>query len=215
MVYCKKCGASVNQETGCCTFCGLHVDAYSPKKENIVLKISVALLVLLIALPLGFGVLNNIKAPFDTTDNKEYLTLAEDVVDAIFMDHDFSKMSQHIPESILQQKANAAYVETVEEFCNGMQGSFEQLAEAFSEKGIDTESIEWSIAEEVDLTGVQLKHYQDVYQEASGTNDTLKAAKALDIAVTFSNGEETASGNVFLLLGFKDDTWFIIDYKIQ
>lgn len=214
MVYCKKCGASVNQETGCCTFCGLHVDEYSPNK-NIILKISVVLLVLIIALPFGFGALNSIKAPFDTTDNKEYLTLADDVMNAIFIDHDFSKMSQHIPESILQQKANAAYVESVEEFCSGMQGNFDSLAETFAEKGILTESIQWTISEEVDLTGVQLKQYQDVYQAASGTNEKLKAAKAMDIAVTFSNGEETASGNVFLLLGFKDDTWFIIDYKIQ
>lgn len=214
MVYCKKCGASVNQETGCCTFCGLHVDEYSPSK-NIILKISVVLLVLVIALPFGFGALNMIRAPFDTTDNKEYLTLADDVMNAIFIDHDFSKMSQHIPESILQQKADEAYAESVEEFCNGMQGNFDSLAETFTEKGILTESIEWTISEEMDLTGVQLKQYQDVYQAASGTNEKLEAAKGIDIAVTFSNGEETATGNVFLLLGFKDDTWFIIDYQIQ
>ena len=215
MVYCKKCGASVNQETGCCTFCGLHVDEYSKKKENVILKISVVLLALLIALPLGFGALNTIRAPFDTTDNKEYLTIADDVMNAIFIDHDFSKMSQHIPEAILKQKANAAYVESVEEFCDRMQESFDKMAETFSEQGILTESIEWKIAEEMDLTGVQLKQYQDVYQQASGTDEKLKAAKGIDIAVTFSNGEETASGNVFLLLGFKDDTWFVIDYTIK
>ena len=208
MEYCKRCGAKIDQKTGCCVSCGLHVSDYSKKKKNPALKIIIALVVI-VALFLGVkSIINLVASKFDVAPNDEYLEVVEELMDAVYVDTDVEKFVSLMPEAIVQQM--------IDENFDGDEAAFEaRMQEVYTElEGMtaDEGSVTWEINEELDMVGVQLDHYEELLEEETGVAIKLRSAKALDLTVSYTANGEPMEESMYVLLGLIDGEWYLVSF---
>ena len=197
MEYCKRCGAKIDQKTGCCVSCGLHVSDYSKKKKNPALKIIIALVVI-VALFLGVkSIINLVSSKFDVAPTDEYMEVVEELMDAVYVNTDVEKFVSLMPEAIVQ--------EMIDENFDGDEAAFEaRMQEVYTElEGMtaDEGSVTWEINEELDMVGVQLDHYEELLEEETGVAIKLRSAKALDLTVSYTANGEPMEESMYVLLG--------------
>lgn len=208
MEYCKRCGAKIDQKTGCCVSCGLHVSDYSKKKKNPALKIIIALVVI-VALFLGVkSIINLVASKFDVAPNDEYMEVVEELMDAVYVDTDVEKFVSLMPEAIVQ--------EMIDENFDGDEAAFEaRMQEVYTElEGMtaDEGSVTWEINEELDMVGVQLDHYEELLEEETGVAIKLHSAKALDLTVSYTANGEPMEESMYVLLGLIDGEWYLVSF---
>lgn len=208
MEYCKRCGAKIDQKTGCCVSCGLHVSDYSKKKKNPALKIIIALVVI-VALFLGVkSIINLVASKFDVAPNDEYMEVVEELMDAVYVDTDVEKFVSLMPEAIVQ--------EMIDENFDGDEAAFEaRMQEVYTElEGMtaDEGSVTWEINEELDMVGVQLDHYEELLEEETGVAIKLRSAKALDLTVSYTANGEPMEESMYVLLGLIDGEWYLVSF---
>ena len=208
MEYCKRCGAKIDQKTGCCVSCGLHVSDYSKKKKNPALKIIIALVVI-VALFLGVkSIINLVSSKFDVAPNDEYMEVVEELMDAVYVDTDVEKFVSLMPEAIVQ--------EMIDENFDGDEAAFEaRMQEVYTElEGMtaDEGSVTWEINEELDMVGVQLDHYEELLEEETGVAIKLRSAKALDLTVSYTANGEPMEESMYVLLGLIDGEWYLVSF---
>lgn len=208
MEYCKNCGAKIDPQTGCCMNCGLHVNDYTKKKKNPVLKIIIAL-VAVVLLFLGVkSVINLVSSKTDVATDDGYLELVEELMDAVYVDKDVAKFVSLMPEAVVQQM--------IDENFDGDEAAFEaRMQEAYTEfedMTVDAGSVSWEINEELDVVGVQLDHYEELLKEETGVSIKLRSAKALDLTVSYTVNGEPKEENMYVLLGLIDGEWYLVSY---
>ncbi len=208
MEYCKRCGAKIDQKTGCCVSCGLHVSDYSKKKKNPALKIIIALVVI-VALFLGVkSIINLVSSKFDVAPNDEYMEVVEELMDAVYVNTDVEKFVSLMPEAIVQ--------EMIDENFDGDEAAFEaRMQEVYTElEGMtaDEGSVTWEINEELDMVGVQLDHYEELLEEETGVAIKLRSAKALDLTVSYTANGEPMEESMYVLLGLIDGEWYLVSF---
>lgn len=208
MEYCKRCGAKIDQKTGCCVSCGFHVSDYSKKKKNPALKIIIALVVI-VALFLGVkSIINLVASKFDVAPNDEYMEVVEELMDAVYVDTDVEKFVSLMPEAIVQ--------EMIDENFDGDEAAFEaRMQEVYTElEGMtaDEGSVTWEINEELDMVGVQLDHYEELLEEETGVAIKLRSAKALDLTVSYTANGEPMEESMYVLLGLIDGEWYLVSF---
>lgn len=208
MEYCKNCGAKIDLQTGCCMNCGLHVNDYTKKKKNPVLKIIIAL-VAVVLLFLGVkSVINLVSSKTDVATDDGYLELVEELMDAVYVDKDVAKFVSLMPEAVVQQM--------IDENFDGDEAAFEaRMQEAYTEfegMTVDVGSVSWEINEELDVVGVQLDHYEELLKEETGVSIKLRSAKALDLTVSYTVNGEPKEENMYVLLGLIDGEWYLVSY---
>ena len=208
MEYCKNCGAKIDPQTGCCMNCCLHVNDYTKKKKNPVLKIIIAL-VAVVLLFLGVkSVINLVSSKTDVATDDGYLELVEELMDAVYVDKDVAKFVSLMPEAVVQQM--------IDENFDGDEAAFEaRMQEAYTEfedMTVDAGSVSWEINEELDVVGVQLDHYEELLKEETGVSIKLRSAKALDLTVSYTVNGEPKEENMYVLLGLIDGEWYLVSY---
>lgn len=208
MEYCKNCGAKIDPKTGCCMNCGLHVNDYTKKKKNPVLKIIIAL-VAVVLLFLGVkSVMNLVSSKLDVATDDGYLEVVEELMDAVYVDTDVEKFVSLMPEAIVQQM--------IDENFDGDEAAFEaRMQEAYTEfegMTVDAGSVSWEINEELDVVGVQLNHYEELLEAETGVSIKLRSAKALDLTVSYTANGEPKEESMYVLLGLIDGEWYLVSY---
>ena len=208
MEYCKRCGAKIDQKTGCCVSCGLHVSDYSKKKKNPALKIIIALVVIVVLFLGVKSIINLVASKFDVAPNDEYMEVVEELMDAVYVDTDVEKFVSLMPEAIVQ--------EMIDENFDGDEAAFEaRMQEVYTElEGMtaDEGSVTWEINEELDLVGVQLDHYEELLEEETGVAIKLRSAKALDLTVSYTANGEPMEESMYVLLGLIDGEWYLVSF---
>lgn len=208
MEYCKKCGATIDKETGYCTNCGLHVQEFSEKKKNLPLKILLAVVAVIVVI---FGVktvFNGVSSVYDKAPNDGYLEVVDEMMDAVYVNRDIEKFVSLMPEAVVQAMIKANYGGDAQAFYEAMQGAYAQI----SEIAVDEGSVTWNINEEIDVTGVQLDHYEELYQINFGVTDKIRSAKALDITISYTSNGEAKEDNVYFIIGLINGEWYMIDF---
>ena len=208
MEYCKNCGAKIDPQTGCCMNCGLHVNDYTKKKKNPVLKIIIAL-VAVVLLFLGVkSVINLVSSKTDVATDDGYLELVEELMDAVYVEKDVAKFVSLMPEAVVQQM--------IDENFDGDEAAFEaRMQEVYTEvegMTVDAGTVSWEINEELDVVGVQLDHYEELLKEETGVSIKLRSAKALDLTVSYTVNGEPKEENMYVLLGLIDGEWYLVSY---
>lgn len=208
MEYCKRCGAKIDQKTGCCVSCGLHVSDYSKKKKNPALKIIIALVVIVVLFLGVKSIINLVSSKFDVAPNDEYMEVVEELMDAVYVDTDVEKFVSLMPEAIVQ--------EMIDENFDGDEAAFEaRMQEVYTElEGMtaDEGSVTWEINEELDMVGVQLDHYEELLEEETGVAIKLRSAKALDLTVSYTANGEPMEESMYVLLGLIDGEWYLVSF---
>ncbi len=208
MEYCKRCGAKIDQKTGCCVSCGLHVSDYSKKKKNPALKIIIALVVIVVLFLGVKSIINLVASKFDVAPNDEYMEVVEELMDAVYVDTDVEKFVSLMPEAIVQ--------EMIDENFDGDEAAFEaRMQEVYTElEGMtaDEGSVTWEINEELDMVGVQLDHYEELLEEETGVAIKLRSAKALDLTVSYTANGEPMEESMYVLLGLIDGEWYLVSF---
>lgn len=208
MEYCKRCGAKIDQKTGCCVSCGLHVSDYSKKKKNPALKIIIALVVIVVLFLGVKSIINLVSSKLDVAPNDEYLEVVEELMDAVYVDTDVENFVSLMPEAIVQQ--------TIDETFDGDEAAFEaRMQEVYTElEGMtaDEGSVTWEINEELDMVGVQLDHYEELLEEETGVAIKLRSAKALDLTVSYTANGEPMEESMYVLLGLIDGEWYLVSF---
>lgn len=208
MEYCKRCGAKIDQKTGCCVSCGLHVSDYSKKKKNPALKIIIALVVIVVLFLGVKSIINLVSSKLDVAPNDEYLEVVEELMDAVYVDTDVENFVSLMPEAIVQQ--------TIDETFDGDEAAFEaRMQEVYTElEGMtaDEGSVTWEINEELNMVGVQLDHYEELLEEETGVAIKLRSAKALDLTVSYTANGEPMEESMYVLLGLIDGEWYLVSF---
>lgn len=208
MEYCKSCGAAIDPKTGCCTNCGLPVEKYKKTKGKLVFLIVIAAAVLLVGF-IGVKVISNVIASrLDVARDDGYMDVAEELIDAVYIDIDLEKFASLMPKPVVQKLVDEKYDGDEQAFYDDLEQAYADM----KEKAADPDSVTWKINEEMNVVAAQLDHYEEVYQAEYGTSAKIKHAKALDITVSYeANGEEKEE-NAYLLIGMIDGEWYLIDF---
>lgn len=209
MEYCKKCGAKIETSTGCCVNCGLHVNDYSKIKSNVGLKI-ILLIFLMIAILLGAKVvMNMVEAKADVAPDSGYLEVVDEIVDAVYVKKDMEAYVSLMPESMLQATIDGNFAGDEAAFQENIQEVNAYLQDMVADEG----SIAWNINEEIDMVGVMLNQLEDQFEEEMGIDIKIRAAKALDITVSYTQNGEAKQENMYMIIGMVDGEWCVLKYS--
>lgn len=205
--YCKNCGAKIDSVTGCCVNCGTHADARV--KKNPVMKL-ILVFVAAVAVLLGVKTVTNLVASKqDVATDNGYLDVVEDMIDAVYVEKSVEKFAGLMPESVISQVIEKNYGGDETAFQTEMANVYAELMEV----SVDENSIEWNIKEEIDVVGVQLDQYEELFAEETGVKVKIRSAKALDLTVSYTVEGEEKTESMYVLLGLIDGKWYLISFQ--
>lgn len=210
MKYCKKCGAPIDKQSGCCVNCGLRAEGSSAKKGNFGIKVVVAAVVVILLLLGGKLAINAISAKLGVASDDGYMDVVEEMINAVYVDYDLEKFASLMPDAVVQNVIDKKYDGDEQAFREELQASYETVTGSSALP----ESVTWVVNEEFDLTGFELVRYREVYEEESGLTDKIKYAKGLDITVSYSDADgETKEDNIYVLIGMIGNEWYLLAYS--
>lgn len=208
MEYCKKCGAAIDKKTGCCTNCGLPVENYSKTKGKLVLLIAIAAAIIIVGFLGVKAVMNVIASKMDVATDDGYMEVAEELVDAVYVNLDLEKFASLMPESVIKKLIEEKYDGNEQAYYDEL----EQVYATMKDKVADPDSVTWKVNEERNVVAAQLDHYEEYYQEQFGTSTKIKYAKALDITISYTSDGEEKEENVYMIIGMIENDWYLIEF---
>lgn len=210
MEYCKQCGAPIDKENGCCVNCGLLAEDYSKKKRKPWIKVIVAVFAAVLVILAAKVAYDIVLSKTGAATDDGYMDVVDGMIDAIYINYNPEKFVGLMPEAVVQNSIDTYYGGDEQAFYEAMSESYETAAD----DSPVPESVTWNINEEIDLTGTDLKRYNEAYKNEYGVEDNIKYAKGIDISISYTdtNGEK-GEDNLYMAIGEIDGKWYLIDYS--